>query len=84
MPEFDSLFPDAKLDDEILDAEAGQIWKCSTQGKCLTCSQDTHWIEICCENFVCSTECSKQFWEGFFEAVKNVSRDDRDDGEPAF
>lgn len=74
MPKFDELYPDAKVGDDIQAEGVGVIWKCEYgNGPCLMCRDFTLWVEIAAESPMCSTECSKRFWDELNEANRRAN-----------
>jgi len=73
MPKFDELYPDARLGDDFQAEGVGVVWKCQYgSGSCVVCREPTLWIELCTESSMCSTECSKRFWDEWNETIRRA------------
>ena len=48
----------------------GEVIDVQEAEECMICRRWTWWFEICAEGPICSTECSKKFWEELNEACR--------------
>ena len=82
MTRFEYLFPDVKPYPAGVIAEAGKplgdqppqgqyqdMCILNESGPCVICNEQTQWVDLCFESYVCSTTCESQLMDGFIRAL---------------
>lgn len=57
--------------------QEGNYLKSETSSPCCICKEPTSWIEINFQGNLCSEECDKKMWDGYFEAEKRCQERER-------
>lgn len=50
---------------------SNSIIKGSKKVPCLICSEPTEYIEVCSEDYFCSSECVNKFYKSYSELLEN-------------
>ncbi len=67
---FDEKYPSALPNIEH-NFEGSTVFKVKGSGECAVCHTQTSWCDLSFECFVCSEECDRKMWNGYFKALKD-------------
>ena len=65
---FDTLYPNVAPDKQI-DFEGSFLFSASTSQPCFSCGAETFWIDGNLMAYLCSEECERAEWAGYFKAL---------------